>query len=139
MAYDYILHNFEYCRNKCSNYSHDEQQCKNKVKIFIRSLVMQLVSEQIKRHAKISMGVHKLLHLKLHQFQTQIEGNSYNNIGITPWTSRKRCVRCYASKMSHLSKYFCQCCEKCLCLEHSNIVCDDSYKCFARPAIEDSD
>ena len=71
MAYGYILHNFEYCRNKCSDCSHAEQQCENKgtkYRMFIRNLLTQLVSEQIKRHSEISTGVHKPVHLKLHQF-----------------------------------------------------------------------
>ena len=41
--------------------------------------------------------------------------------------------------LSCLSKYFCKCCEKYLCLEHSNIVCHDCYKRFAKPAIDDTD
>ena len=30
-------------------------------------------------------------------------------------------------------------CEKYVCLEHGNIVCDDCYKCSAKPAAEESD
>ena len=45
----------------------------------------------------------------------------------------------YTSKMSHLWKYLCKCYEKYLCLEHSNIVCDDCNKHFAKPAIKNSD
>ena len=41
---------------------------------------MQLVSEQIKRHSEISTGVHEPLHPKLHQFQTQLEGSSGDDV-----------------------------------------------------------
>ena len=96
-------------------------------RIFIRSLIMQLVSEQIKKCSEISTGVHKPLHLQLHQFQTQIEGNSTGNTDMVPLIcrKRKRRVRCYASKISCLSKYFYKCCEKYLCFEYSNTVCND--------------
>ena len=41
---------------------------KIRCRIFIRNLIILLVSEQIKRHSEISTGVHKPVHLKLHQF-----------------------------------------------------------------------
>ena len=141
MTYNYMLYNFEYCRNKRSDYSYAEQQCEIRCRIFIRNLIMQLLSGQIKRHPEISTGVHKPLHLKLHQFQSQIGGNPNDDIDTVPSKSRKRkrCVRCYASKMSRSSKYFGRCCENYLCLEHSDIVCDNWYRCFTKPNIEDSD
>ena len=61
-----------------------------KHRIFIRNLTMQLVSEQIKRCSEISTGAHKPLHLKLHQFQTQIEGISNDDINTAPPTNRQR-------------------------------------------------
>ena len=64
---------------------------------FIGNPVTHLVSEQIKRHSEISTGVHKPLHLQLHQFQSQIGGNSNNNMD-TASRKRKRYVKCYASK-----------------------------------------
>ena len=71
---------------------------------FIGNPVTHLVSEQINRHSETSTGVHKPLHLKLHQFQSQIGGNPNDDIDTVPSKSRKRkrCVRCYASKMSRL-------------------------------------
>ena len=74
-------------------------------RIFIRNLMMQLVSEQIERHSEISTDVHMPSQLKLHQFQTQIEVNSNDDIGMAPLTSIKRCVRCYASKMSRIKVF----------------------------------
>ena len=67
------LHNFEYCRNKRSDYSYAEQQCEIRCRIFIRNLIMQLLSGQIKRHPEISTGVHNTLQLKLHQFQHKLK------------------------------------------------------------------
>ena len=59
-------------------------------RIFIRNLMMQLVSEQIERHSEISTDVHMPSQLKLHQFQTQIEGNSNDHIDTGLLTSRKK-------------------------------------------------
>ena len=58
-------------------------------RIFIRNLIMQLLSEQIQRCSEISTGVHKFLHLKLHEFQTQMEGNSNYDVNMASSTSRK--------------------------------------------------
>ena len=81
---------------------------KIRCRIFIRTLVRHLVSEQMKRHLEISTGMHEHLHLKLHPFQTQIEGNSNDNIDTAPSTSRtrKRCVRYCASTTSVCQNVF---------------------------------
>ena len=79
MAYGYILHNFEYRRDKCSDHMLNSN-VKIRGRIFIRNLLTQLVSEQIKRHSEISTGVHEPLHPKLHQFQTQLEGSSGDDV-----------------------------------------------------------
>ena len=63
---------------------------KIRCRIFIRNVVMQLVSEQIKKHSEISTVMHKPLNLKHHQFQTQIEGNSNDHIDTGLLTSRKK-------------------------------------------------
>ena len=81
-------------------------------KIFIRNLVIHLVSEQIKRCSQIFSGVPKTLHLQLHQFQRQMEWNSNNDIDTSPpQAGKKTCVRCYASKTSCLLKYIFKYCE----------------------------
>ena len=59
-------------------------------RIFIRNLVTQLVSKQIKRCSEVSTGVHKPLHLKLHQSETQIDENSNDDIDTVSPTSRKK-------------------------------------------------
>ena len=59
-------------------------------RIFIRNLITRLVSEQIKKHSEISTGVHKPIHLKLHQFQKEVEGNSTNDIDMAPSTEGEK-------------------------------------------------
>ena len=77
-------------------------------RIFIRNLVTQLVSKQIKRCSEVSTGVHKPLHLKLHQFQTQIEGNSNDNRDTTPSTNRKSVCYVLCTQNKLLIKIFWQ-------------------------------
>ena len=42
-------------------------------RIFIKNLIMHLVSEQINRQSEISSGVYKSLHLNLHQFKHKLK------------------------------------------------------------------
>lgn len=108
-------------------------------RMFIRKLITELLSEQIKRRSENTTGVHKPLHLKLQQFHKQSEENEETDTTASTSNKRKRCSTCSASKKSRLSKYFCKCCEKYLCLEHSNIICDNCYNRFANQMTEESD
>ena len=51
--------------------SYTEQQCENKAHNIYQKSCNAVSVEQIKRHSEITRGVHKTLHQKLHQFQTQ--------------------------------------------------------------------
>ena len=139
MACGYILHNFEYYWNKCSDCSYAEH-VKIRCRIFIRNLIMQLMffAEQIKRCSEISTGVHKPLHLKLHQFQTQIEGNSNDNRDTTPSTNRKSVCYVLCTQNKLLIKIFWQVLWK-VCVPWAQRYCLRWLsQTFAEPAIEDS-
>uniref|UniRef100_A0A0K8RIP3 Uncharacterized protein n=1 Tax=Ixodes ricinus TaxID=34613 RepID=A0A0K8RIP3_IXORI len=110
---------------------------KIRCRIFIGNLIT--VSKQIKRCSEVSTGVHKPLHPKVHQSETQIEENSNDDIVSLTSRGKKKMCKVLCIQVSCLSKYFHKCCEKYLCLQQSTIVCNDCYKGCAKPTIEDSD
>lgn len=132
MAYGYILNNFEYCVNKCTNYSYATPECENATQIVYWNL-----SDQITRRSEVTTGVHKPLHLKLQEFQKLSEGNANNKNMPTTSKKRKRCATCFHPQQLVYQNISVNVVKR-FCLEHSNIICDTCYDNFKNPSTENS-